>query len=195
MALRRENIDRLFDYGVLLDSRTIFLTDVDKDGIDDAVANSFLKALHALECANQNPIQIILRSGGGCVFSGLAIYDAIKSSPCHITATVYGHAMSMASIILQAADLRVMHQNSLLLLHDGTFGSESDWRSYEAWGEMARQLRKQSYKILADRTGKTVQFWERKLDRDLILWPDQALEYGLIDHIANSPRGEDHERS
>jgi ATP-dependent Clp protease, protease subunit len=40
--------------------------------------------------------------------------------------------------------------------------------------------------ILADATGQPVERIARDVDRDYILEPDQAMEYGLIDHIIAS---------
>jgi len=40
--------------------------------------------------------------------------------------------------------------------------------------------------ILAKATGQPVEKIARDVDRDYILEPDQALEYGMIDHIIES---------
>jgi len=40
--------------------------------------------------------------------------------------------------------------------------------------------------ILADATSQPVERIARDVDRDYILEPDQAMQYGLIDHIISS---------
>lgn len=187
MAVKKENIDRLFDYDVLLDSRTIFIADSSDDGVDNAMANRFLKAMVILEQTNKNPIRVILKSLGGCIYNGAAIYDSIQLSPCHVTIEVYGAAMSMGAQILQSADERVMMPSALLMLHDGTFSMEDAPRTFENWATVSKKLRQQMYQIFAERSGKTVKFWEKMCANDFILDASEALKHGLIDRIAVAP--------
>ena len=184
MTVRRDNIDHFFQYDYLLDKRVILVADSSEDGVDDMMANRFLKAMTILENANKDPITIMLKSQGGCIFNGAAIYDMIALSPCHSTVIVYGAAMSMGAIILQAADERVMMPSSLFMMHDGTFSSEDSTRTFENWATVARKLRQDMYRIFASKTGKTIRYWERKCQSDYILTPVEALKEGLIDRIA-----------
>ena len=186
MAVKRESIDRLFDYDVLIESRLIVLADAGEDGVDDAMANKFLKAMCLLENANTNPIRIILKSIGGDIFNGMAIFDSIQQSKCHMLMEVYGAAMSMGGVILQAADERVMQPHALLMLHDGTFGVDDTTRTFENWAVVAKALRRQMYEILAQRTGRTIRHWEKMCQSDYILTAKEALAAGLIDRIAES---------
>jgi ATP-dependent Clp protease protease subunit len=48
------------------------------------------------------------------------------------------------------------------------------------------RMRETLNQILADATGQPVERIARDVDRDYILEPDQAMEYGLIDHIIAS---------
>lgn len=186
--LKRENIDRFFDYDVLLDSRTIMVADSSEDGVDNVMANRFLKAMIVLEqSSNKTPIRVVLKSLGGCIHNGAAMFDAIAQSPCHVVIEVYGAAMSMGAILLQAADERVMQPNALLMLHDGTFSVEDAPRTFENWATISKKLREQMYKLFADKSGKTVKFWEKMCANDFILDAPQALKHGLIDRIATRP--------
>ena len=184
MSVKKENIDRFFDYDVLLDSRTILIADSSDDGVDNAMANRFLKAMVILEQSNKNPIRVILKSLGGCIYNGAAMFDSIKNSPCHVTIEVYGCAMSMGAVILQAADERIMQPSALLMLHDGTFGMTDAPRTFENWAAVSKKQRQQMYKIFADRSGRTIRFWEKACANDFILDAGEALKYGLIDKIA-----------
>lgn len=98
-------------------------------GVGDSMSGPFLKNMDILESMNQKPITIIFNTNGGDVIQGMAIYDRIKASPCHVTVKVMGCVFSMGSIVLQAADDRVMYPNSALMFHDGN--SYSAGNSYE----------------------------------------------------------------
>ena len=104
--------------------------DGEEFGVSYSMSSYFMKNITILESISLDPITVILNTEGGSVLQGLAIYDAIQSSPCHITVKVFGCAMSMGSIILQAADERVMMPNSSFMLHDGV--SFAGGNNYEA---------------------------------------------------------------
>ena len=179
--MRKENIDRFFDYGIHTDARTIYVGDIDQD----ASAN-VIKAMRLFN-SNPQPITILLNSFGGCWYNGMAIYDAIHDSPCHVTMEVLGSAMSMGAVILQAADDRVIHPHATLMIHDGLESRENDTpRTFEAWAVESKRNRQTMYRILADRTGKTVRYWERKCGSDYLLDATEALAEGLVDQVVET---------
>jgi ATP-dependent protease ClpP protease subunit len=83
------------------------------------MAMRFLKNLRLLEDVSSEQITVILNTAGGDVYQGLAIYDAIKLSPCPIVIEVHGLAMSMGAIILQAADSRRLMPSAAVMFHCG----------------------------------------------------------------------------
>lgn len=182
MRISRDNIDRFFDYSVLIDTRTIMLAD-EGNGVDDSMANFFIKALHLLETKSVEPIKIMLRSVGGCTFAGMAIFDAIAQSSCHITADVIGSAMSMGAVILQAADTRRIHPHALIMVHDGSFDTIGSPRDVENWGVISKELRSQMYDIFAKRSNKKARWWSDKCQADFIMTAPQALKLGFVDEV------------
>jgi ATP-dependent protease ClpP protease subunit len=70
------------------------------------------------------PVHITLNSGGGTVFDGMHLFDeisahSIRGGGTHrITITVRGMAASMAGILLQAADHRIIGRESYLMIHE-----------------------------------------------------------------------------
>lgn len=86
--------------------------------------------------------------------------------------------------ILQAADDRVIRPNAILVLHDGDMTMEAEWKSFENWAEWSKKNRKDFYKCLAERTGRTVRYWEKLCGSDYILSAEDALKEKLVDRIA-----------
>lgn len=148
-ALKKEknmdtNLWSWFDQNLDVETRTIYMgsmgsTDGGEDGVDHVMAAYFIKGMHFLESRGKANICIIMNNIGGDWYHGMAIYDAIKCSPCVCTVKVYGYAMSMGSIILQAADERVMMPNSRFMIHYGTDGVYSHAKIAEKWGEEAKR--------------------------------------------------------
>jgi ATP-dependent Clp endopeptidase proteolytic subunit ClpP len=182
MPADKDSIDRFFDYDIHVESRTVYLGDGD-EGVDRLMAAKLIKAMHLLNVVD-DAITILLNSFGGCWYNGLAIFDAIASSPCHVTAEVLGAAMSMGAVILQAADERVLHRHASLMLHDGFETRTGDIpKTFENWAEESKRSRRQMYRIFADRSGQPASYWERVCASDFILTAEEAKSEGLVDRI------------
>lgn len=143
--LVRENIDRWFEHNLDVDNRTLYMGSVDsidgnESGVDSFMTEYFVKGMHVLEAKNHNNVTIIMNNPGGDWYHGMAIYDAIKMAHSHCTIKVYGHAMSMGSIILQAADARVMMPNSRLMIHYGDNQFNNHTKVLEKWMIEERRL-------------------------------------------------------
>jgi ATP-dependent Clp protease protease subunit len=183
--LAKESIDRFFDYSVHVESRTLFVGDGGDGEIDADAANRVIMGFHLLtEASKEKPIAVYINSFGGCWFNGMAIFDVIKSCPCPVTAYVLGAAMSMGSIILQAADERIIYPNGTIMVHDGYESRTGDIpQTFVNWAEYSKKTRNSMYRIYADRSGKPVSFWRRKCAADLILTAQEAKALGLVDSI------------
>lgn len=162
-------------------TRTIILS----DDINDETGRLFLNAMHLLESSSDEPIHITLNSGGGCFYNGMAIFDAIKTSKCHVTIKVVGHAMSMGAVILQAADHRMATANSVIMLHDGdvTMAESIKPEDLSIYTKHDAEMRDRMHKIFADATGRSKSYFAKKLLHDWYLTAERAKKEKLIDEI------------
>lgn len=130
--MKEINFDTWLNHGVDIQNRLIYFgsssqsSDGEDTGIDAVTSERIYKNLRALESLGDGPITIVLNSIGGSWYHGMAIYDTIKACKCHCTIIVYGQAMSMGSVILQAADRRVMMPNSRFMMHYGKYSMKDD---------------------------------------------------------------------
>lgn len=116
----------LHEYGINEVTRELFLhryihneSETTGDcGVDYRMAVTFIKNLRFLNGSREN-ILVHQQSRGGDWNDGIAIFDAIKASVAPITILVYAHARSMTSIILQAANMRVLMPNCDFVVHYG----------------------------------------------------------------------------
>jgi ATP-dependent protease ClpP protease subunit len=136
--VNKETLDRWFDYNVDVESRTIYMGS--EDGVDALMAEYMIKGMHILESKSTDIITIIMNNIGGDFFHGLAIYDAIQTSKCHCVIKVYGHAMSMGSLILQAADKRIMSPNSRFMMHFGSESHSGHTKMVDNWVSESKRL-------------------------------------------------------
>lgn len=191
--IAKESIDRFFDYDIHVESRTIYVGSVQHDiengdsGIDGALAERTIKAIALLSTTPDKPIKIILNSTGGDWYSGMAIYGAIRNCPCYVTIEVMGSAMSMASIIFQGADERIIHPDAVVMVHDGTESMQGHAKNFETWAEQSKAVRERMYEIYAERSGKSKNYWEKKCTIDYVMTAEKAVEEGLADSVVEYP--------
>ena len=178
--VRKEQSDRL---------RDIYLIgDIEKD-----TARAAIERLRELANDSPRPITVYINSAGGNVTDGLAIHDAIQhlvSLGLEVTIIVQGMAYSMGSVVLQAASpgRRFSFPHSWIMIHEPA--KWAGWQSTTAAAQhldRLKQMQAQIYRILADRSGKSLRQIIRDTKRnDFYLEAARAKEYGLIDGILGS---------
>lgn len=107
------------DYSNILDirKRHLILT----GEVDTDMLLKTLLAFRVLEKKSKiSGITISLSTPGGDLYDCYAIYDRIKMSPCPITIIGTGYVMSSGTVILQAADKRLLTKNARFMIHYGT---------------------------------------------------------------------------
>lgn len=193
-------VELFHEHGLHVASRTIVLDtsyngeEGDEDGVNHFMATKFLKNLHLLECLSQEPITIVLNTAGGSCIDGMAVYDGIKASSCEVTIKVYGQASSMGSIILQAADHRVLSPNAAVMFHIGTagVGATSPDEAYNAaafdkkWMEKMRNIQLDKINEKRTRDGQSPMTKAKFTDLNFkggYLFADEAVALGLADTI------------
>ena len=155
--VKRDNIEIFMDHNIDEDNNVLYMGsenydyDSDETGVDFLMAERVIKGLHYLDSKATNGITIKMNNVGGDWYHGMAIYDAIKSCKNRVTIIVYGHAMSMGSIILQAADHRIMMPHSRLMIHVGSNGFYGHSTNFDRWAEENKRINEEMYAIYLKR--------------------------------------------
>jgi ATP-dependent protease ClpP protease subunit len=158
ISQKSELIYDAHEFGIMLDTREIFISPPLNDNIDEAmidhvVFHQFLRNLQILNSMGTETILIHMATCGGDWEYGMAMYDAIKNS-CDdeslsdIVILSYAHARSMSSIIPQAATWRVMMPTAYYLVHFGEYGDEGNYTNVMAnmhWHEKETDIMMEVY--------------------------------------------------
>jgi ATP-dependent Clp protease protease subunit len=190
----KEDIDRFYDYDLDISNGTIYMGsmmvdwDSGESGVDFSMAERMIKGIYVLQKKGPEEITIIMNNPGGDWYHGMAIYDAIQNSEKEVTIKVFGHAMSMGAVILQAADKRLLAPHSTMLLHHGTDGYYGHALDMEKRGDEAKRLRLQMEDIFFNRIHNkhdsfTIEVLREKLNFDWFLDASTAVRWGLADGI------------
>lgn len=179
--------ERAFDiYSRLLKENIIFLG----TPIDDNVANLIIAQILFLAAEDpERDISLYINSPGGSITAGLAILDTMNLVEPDIVTYCLGQAASMGAVLLAAGTKgkRYSLPHSRILIHQplasGIGGQATD---IDIHAREILRMREMLNEFLANASGQTVEKIQRDADRDYIMNPTQALEYGLIDKIISS---------
>ena len=167
----------------LLLQRVIFLG----QEIDDEICNQIIAVMLFSDAEDaQSPLHLYINSPGGSVIAGLAVYDTIQ----HITSPVLtcnvGMAASMASFILGAGERgkRIALPHSRVMIHQPMGGSTGQAEDIRIEAEQILKIKGTLVTMYAQMTGNTRENIIQELDRDNYMSAQEALEFGIIDRIA-----------
>jgi ATP-dependent Clp protease protease subunit len=175
--------ERSFDiYSRLLRERIIFLN----GQIEDTMASLVSAQLLFLEADNPaKPIYMYINSPGGVVTAALAMYDTMQFIKAPVGTLCMGMAASAATLILAAGEAgqRVCLPNASIMLHQPSGGYQGQVTDILIHAEESLRLKRRTNNIYAHHCGRTYEEVELALERDRYMSPEQALDWGLVDHV------------
>ena len=175
--------ERSFDiFSRLLRERIIFLG----TAIDDMVANLIVAQLLLLDSENpEKDIMLYINSPGGSVTAGLAIYDTMKHIRADVNTICLGQAASMGAFLLSAGTpgKRMALPHSRILIHQPLGGAQGQATDIEIQAAEITRIKRTLNELLAKHTGQSFKKIEKDTDRDYIMNPDEAVEYGMVDKV------------
>lgn len=194
--LDKDEIEHFIDNDLYVPTRTVYIGPTGEDAETNVLmAERAIKILHILDSKSDEPIEVLMINPGGSFDDGMAIYDAIQLCRSPITIKVFGYAYSMAAVILQAADERLLAPNAKLMIH---YGEDSVGPSHP---KITKNWKKQNDKdskwmkelFLEKIREKHPDFSEAKLDKmldfDTIFSAEEAVALGLADKVMEAAKG------
>lgn len=188
-----EHAEMLHDYGIHFPTRTIYIGSLSGDengesGVDYAMAERAVNNISLLEEESHDPMTIKMNNVGGDFYHGMAIHDRIIECESKVTIKIYGHCMSMGSVIFQAADIRLMSINSRQMLHYGIWGTNDHAKTAQKWAEENKKNDKWMEKMYLEKIKHKQPFYtlarlQRLLDHDTLLTAQESVDLGLADGI------------
>ena len=187
MVVERSNTgERAYDiYSRLLKDRIIFLG----GPIDDAVANTVVAQLLFLESEDPDKdIHLYINSPGGVITDGMAIYDTMRYIKCDVSTICVGMAASMGAFLLAGGTKgkRMILPNAEVMIHQPSGGAQGQATEIQITAEWILRTKKHMAEILAANCGQPVEKVMEDTERDHWMTAQQALEYGIVDHIFES---------
>ena len=175
--------ERSYDiFSRLLNDRIIVLS----DEVNDATASIIVAQMLYLE--GQDPekdISFYIKSPGGSVTAGLAIYDTMQYIKCDVSTSCMGMAASMGAFLFSsgAKGKRYILPNAEVMIHQPLGGAKGQATEILIAADHIKRTKDRLNKILAENTGKSVEEIFADTERDNWLTAEEAVAYGLADKI------------
>ncbi len=168
--------------------------------IDDIMANNVVAQIRYLvNKANDSyiedydesnrPINIYINSGGGVIYSGLMIYDAIQAASKKVEVNLHcmGMAASMAAILFMSGKKghRFIIPHGQVMIHEPRSLKEvgGSATSVKAFSDSLLEYKSFLVDIIAKHTGKTKKEIEKAISFDNLMDAEKAIEFGICDEI------------
>jgi ATP-dependent Clp protease protease subunit len=175
--------ERAFDiYSRLLKDSIIFIG----TPIDDMVANLIVAQLLFLEAEDpERDINLYINSPGGSITAGMGIYDTMQFIKNDVTTICVGQCASMAALLLTAGakGKRFALPHSRILIHQPSGGASGQETDVRIMAQEILRMREMTSRIISQHSGQSFEQVELDVERDRIMSPVQAKEYGLIDEV------------
>lgn len=173
----------------LLSQRKIFLTqEVNEESCRILIQQ--LLYFHSEDPGRE--IAIYINSPGGNVYDGLAVYDTMRmiAKTAPLKTVCIGTAASMGSIFFLAGDEREMLPHSRIMIHDPSFsgGSFAGQKPHQLQQvvDSLNECREVTCKIIAERTGHSLDEIYEKTREDSYFNAEQAIQFGLATKVIES---------
>lgn len=183
--------ERSYDiFSRLLSDRIIFLG----EEINDTSAGLVVAQMLFLESQDpEKDVQLYLNSPGGSITAGFAIYDTMHFIKCDVAVTCIGLAASFGAFLLAGGTKgkRSALPDAEIMIHQPAIhgnGIQGQATDIHIVSEHMQRNRERLNRILAENTGKTAGQIAADTERDYYMSAQEALEYGIIDHIIQAKR-------
>ena len=163
-------------------------------GIDECTSSEFINEIMILITESKEPIRVIISSPGGDLLDGLTIIRAIQYAQkmgIEVTGEVFGHALSMAFIILQACNKRIMGEGDFIMCHGFFTVSTTDRKGREAEDKWLKDAEEYICRMIAKHNNskhkefQVSDYWHVLMAEETPNYytASEALDMGLVDEV------------
>lgn len=205
--IQNNQLNDIHLYNVDPENREIYLHSCfdgeEEAGVDYRSAITFEKNLRYLNTLSLEPILVHMHLPGGDWQDCLGIYDNIKNSKSTVCVVAYAKVESSSTVLLQAADLRILSQNTNFLIHYGSISLDNEHKAALSTVQWSEQESEKMIDIFTERCMNSKIYkeknWKKMMakkhivaqlatKRDWILNAEEAVDYGFADGVLGSKK-------
>ena len=143
-------------------------------------ADDFMDLLNDQE----GDLTIFLDSEGGCVTSGISMYNQIRAyEGGEVTVHIDSQACSIATVVACAADRVVMNSNALFFVHNAWTVAAENAKRFREVADILDMLDGQISEVYSERCGKSPEECKKMMDDETWMNAEDAVAMGFVDEI------------
>lgn len=155
--------------------------------VEDAMVKRLFEKMAAAVTDGVKTLHLMIQSSGGVIGDGIAIYNYLRNLPIDIIAYNGGMVQSIAVIAFLAASRRKASKTATFMIHKATFNAGLPTTSLQL-STVAHSLMVDDGRIediLKEYLSMPEDKWNVHRFSDLFITAEEALDFGLIDEIAD----------
>lgn len=156
--------------------------------IDAAAACEISSGLLSLDDDSSKPITLYINSPGGEVSAGLQIVDTMYALRSMVFTVNTGICASMAAVILSAGAKRMTLPHARVMIHQVSSGMQGNIQDIETNFRETMKMNQVVLAMLAENCGRTLEQIREDTSRDYWMYPQEAIQYGIVDEIIGQER-------
>ncbi len=167
-----------------LEARTVLLF----GPVDQKVSERVATQLLYLDHLSDEPIKLVINSPGGHVESGDTVHDLIAflRSPVAVIGTGWVGSISTHIFLGAAKERRFCLPSTRFLIHQPSGGAGGKASDIAIQAQEIIKLRERIARVIAERTGQTLERVTADIDRDYWMSTDEAKAYGILGTVVTS---------
>ncbi len=140
----------------------------------------------AIKKIGPKKLTIYLNSGGGSVTEGWSIYRQLVGHRAGVTTIVSPLAASMAAVILQAGQERLVDPNAIVMVHNPWTSTSGNADELQTSIDLLRKIETQMLELFSKRTGLDKPEVSRMLTAETWLDAGEAIQLGFADGLTST---------
>lgn len=137
----------------------------------------------AVKKANGEKLDVYINSGGGDIFAGSEIYEALRSYKGDVKIHVVGLAASAASVIACARESEIA-PTAMVMVHNVSSGASGDYHDMDKQSEILQKANQIIAAAYVEKTGMSESDALEMMDHETWLTAQGAVEKGLCNAIS-----------
>ena len=137
----------------------------------------------AVKKANGEKLDVYINSGGGDIFAGSEIYEALRSYKGDVKIHVVGLAASAASVIACARESEIA-PTAMMMVHNVSSGASGDYHDMDKQSEILQKANQIIAAAYVEKTGMSESDALKMMDHETWLTAQDAVEKGLCNAIS-----------
>jgi hypothetical protein len=182
----KNRIDDVLTFGIDLEKRRIYFGILESEKENDfgwPTVENVIRGLHKMYELSSAPIEIHMSCPGGDPYEALRLVDEIEAAPVQIKFIGGGLIASAATWIMAVCDIRTLHKNTYVMIHDGSEAYADRHTDVVIESRHSQNLQDRLYDIFEQNSRMPKAFWQDVCQRDLYLTAEETITLGLADKI------------